>query len=60
MNRKELIKEIAKVSSILEQINKSNNFNISDARVEQHKQMLQQYLKELNSAYDVYKTLDID
>lgn len=60
MSRKELIKEIEKVSSILEQINKSNNYNIVDARVEQHKQMLEQHLKELNMSYDVYNILNID
>jgi len=60
MSRKELIKEIKKVSNILEQINKANNYNIVSARVEQHKKMLLQYLKELNLSYDVYNILDID
>ena len=60
MTKQELIKEIKNVSNILEQINKANNNNIIDARVEQHKEMLLQYLKELNLSYDVYKILDID
>ena len=65
MTKKELIKEIEKVSNILERINKKsvfllNKYNISDSSIEQHEQRLEQYLKELNLAYDVYKILDID
>ena len=44
----ELIKERQKIYNALEEIDKKNNYYIADARTEQHKRMLLQYLKEIN------------